>query len=114
MNPALDRRQVIGRCDIQRVTPPTFTYRAQSAWLINHVVSGVSAGPRAQVCPRVCALCRRLDLPLTPTLPFGVGDHHTWLHQRRRAPPRPDRWPIAARCCGNRRSARREECGRRA
>jgi hypothetical protein len=97
MNPALDRRQVIGRCDIQSVTPPT-----------------VSAGPRAQVCPRVCALCRRLDLPLTPTLPFGVGDHHTWLHQRRRARPRHDRWPIAARCCGNRRSARREECGRRA
>jgi hypothetical protein len=37
--------------------------------------------------PRVCAHCRGPDLPLTPILPFGVGDRHTWLHQRCR-----DRW----------------------
>jgi hypothetical protein len=32
--------------------------------------------------PRVCANCRGPDLPLTPTLPFGVGERHAWLHQR--------------------------------
>jgi hypothetical protein len=32
--------------------------------------------------PRVCAHCRGPDLPLTPILPSGVGDRHTWLHQR--------------------------------
>jgi hypothetical protein len=32
--------------------------------------------------PRVCAHCRGPYLPLTPTLPFGVGDRHAWLHQR--------------------------------
>jgi hypothetical protein len=32
--------------------------------------------------PRVCAHCRGLDLPLTPTVPFGAGDRHAWLHQR--------------------------------
>jgi hypothetical protein len=37
--------------------------------------------------PRVCAHCRGPDLPLTPILPFGVGDRHAWLHQRCR-----DRW----------------------
>ena len=42
--------------------------------------------------PRVCAGCRGPDLPLTPTLPFGVGDRHTWLHQRCR-----DRWAEARR-----------------
>jgi hypothetical protein len=31
--------------------------------------------------PRVCAHCRRLDLPLTPTVPYGVG-RHAWLHPR--------------------------------
>ena len=35
--------------------------------------------------PRVCAHCRGPDLPLTPTLPFGVGDRHAWLHQHCRA-----------------------------
>jgi hypothetical protein len=37
--------------------------------------------------PRVCAHCRGPDLPLTPILPFGVGNQHSWLHQRCR-----DRW----------------------
>jgi hypothetical protein len=36
--------------------------------------------------PRVCAHCRGPDLPLTPILPFGVGDRHTWLHHRCRDP----------------------------
>ena len=31
--------------------------------------------------PRVCAHCGGPDLPLTPTLPFGVGNRHAWLHQ---------------------------------
>jgi hypothetical protein len=42
--------------------------------------------------PHVCAHCRGPDLPLTPTLPFGIGDRHTWLHQRCR-----DRWGEARR-----------------
>jgi hypothetical protein len=32
--------------------------------------------------PRFCAHCHGLNLPLTPTLPYGVGDRHTWLHPR--------------------------------
>jgi hypothetical protein len=32
------------------------------------------------------AHCRGSDLPLTPTLPFGVGDRHAWLGI-------PERWP---------------------
>ena len=32
--------------------------------------------------PGVCAHCRGPDLPLTPILPFGIADRHTWLHQR--------------------------------
>jgi hypothetical protein len=32
--------------------------------------------------PRVCAHCGAPDLPLTPTLPFGVLERHAWLHQR--------------------------------
>jgi hypothetical protein len=31
--------------------------------------------------PRVCAWCNKPDLPLTPTLPHGVGERHVWLHQ---------------------------------
>jgi hypothetical protein len=31
--------------------------------------------------PRVCAHCGGRDLPLTPTLPFGVGNRHAWLDQ---------------------------------
>jgi hypothetical protein len=31
--------------------------------------------------PHVCAYCGGRDLPLTPTLPFGVGNRHTWLDQ---------------------------------
>jgi hypothetical protein len=31
--------------------------------------------------PRVCAYCGGRDLPLTPTLPFGVGNRHAWLDQ---------------------------------
>ena len=30
---------------------------------------------------RICAHCRGPNLPLTPTLPFGVGERHAWLHQ---------------------------------
>jgi hypothetical protein len=30
--------------------------------------------------PRVCAHCGSPDLPLTRTLPFGVGERHAWLH----------------------------------
>ena len=37
--------------------------------------------------PRVCAHCGGRDLPLTPTLPFGVGNRHAWLDQHCR-----DRW----------------------
>ena len=36
--------------------------------------------------PSVCAHCRGPDLPLTPTLPFGVGERHAWLHQHCRDP----------------------------
>ncbi len=36
--------------------------------------------------PRVCAYCGGRDLPLTPTLPFGVGNRHAWLDQRCRDP----------------------------
>ena len=36
--------------------------------------------------PRVCAHCGGRDLPLTPTLPFGVGNRHAWLDQRCRDP----------------------------
>ena len=36
--------------------------------------------------PRVCAYCRGPDLPLTPILPFGGGDRHSWLHQSCRDP----------------------------
>jgi hypothetical protein len=30
---------------------------------------------------RACAWCNKPSLPLTPTLPFGVGERHVWLHQ---------------------------------
>jgi len=40
--------------------------------------------------PRVCAWCGKPNLPLTPTLPFGVGNRHAWLHQHCR-----DRWAEA-------------------
>jgi hypothetical protein len=36
--------------------------------------------------PRFCAHCRGPDLPLTPTVPFGVGERHAWLHPRCRDP----------------------------
>ena len=36
--------------------------------------------------PRVCAHCGGPNLPPTSTLPFGVADRHTWLHQRCRGP----------------------------
>ena len=36
--------------------------------------------------PHVCAHCGGRDLPLTPTLPFGVGNRHAWLDQRCRDP----------------------------
>ena len=36
--------------------------------------------------PRVCAHCGGRDLPLTPTLPFGVGNRHAWLDQHCREP----------------------------
>jgi hypothetical protein len=84
MNQHLTGRQVIGCCDIQ--TPPTFTYRAQSAWLINHVVSGVSAGPRAQVCPRVCALPQARSTADAHVDVWGRRSSYVGLHQRRRDP----------------------------
>ena len=52
-----------------------------------HVVIDYLNETHPKTDPRVCAHCRGPDLPLTPTLPFGVGDRHAWLHQRCR-----DRW----------------------
>jgi hypothetical protein len=36
--------------------------------------------------PRFCAHCRGRDLPLTPTVPYGVGKRHAWLDPRCRDP----------------------------
>jgi hypothetical protein len=46
---------------------------------------------------RICAHCRGPDLPLTPTLPFGVGDRHAWLHDRCWAPWREARRAAAVK-----------------
>ncbi len=45
-----------------------------------HVVIGYLNETLPDTDPRVCAHCVGPDLPLTPTLPFGVGDRHAWLH----------------------------------
>jgi hypothetical protein len=51
-----------------------------------HVVIDYLNQAHPNTDPRVCAHCGGPDLPLTPTLPFGVGDRHAWLHQRCRDP----------------------------
>jgi hypothetical protein len=57
-----------------------------------HIVTEYLNETHPTTDPRVCAHCRGPDLPLTPILPFGVGDRHAWLHQRCR-----DRWAEARR-----------------
>jgi hypothetical protein len=47
-----------------------------------HIVTEYLNETHPNTDPRVCAHCRGPDLPLTPILPFGVGNHHSWLHQR--------------------------------
>ena len=46
-----------------------------------HVVIEYFNETHPKTDPRVCAYCGGRDLPLTPTLPFGVGDRRTWLHR---------------------------------
>jgi hypothetical protein len=46
-----------------------------------HVVVEFANATHPDTDPRVCALCNKPSLPLTPTLPYGVGERHAWLHQ---------------------------------
>jgi hypothetical protein len=45
-----------------------------------HIVTEYLNQTHPNTDPCVCVHCRGPDLPLTPILPFGVGDSHTWLH----------------------------------
>jgi hypothetical protein len=46
-----------------------------------HLVIGHLDETHPDTDPRFCAHCGGQHHPLKPTLPFGVGDRHTWLHQ---------------------------------
>jgi hypothetical protein len=58
----------------------------------SHLVVEYANATHSNTDPRVCAWCSKPDLPLTPTMPFGVGERHAWLHQRCR-----DQWAEARR-----------------
>jgi hypothetical protein len=45
--------------------------------------------------PNRCAHCGKPDLPLTPILPFGVGDRHLWLQRNCWEQWRERRWAEA-------------------
>jgi hypothetical protein len=46
-----------------------------------HVVVEFANATHPNTNPHVCVSCNKPDLPLTPTLPHGVGERHVWLHQ---------------------------------
>ena len=52
MNAVLEHGEVIGWCDIQGMTPPTFTHRVRSVRLTTMALVASPAGPRPQACPR--------------------------------------------------------------
>jgi hypothetical protein len=46
-----------------------------------HIVIEYLNETHPDIDPRVCTHCTGPDPPLTPILPYGVGERHAWLHR---------------------------------
>jgi hypothetical protein len=79
---AREKKQCASRIQVRGL--PRLDAEAEA---FRHIVTEYLNETHPDTDPRICAHCRGPDLPLTPILPFGVGNHHSWLHQRCR-----DRW----------------------
>jgi hypothetical protein len=77
------------------VTIRDLSQASAEAEAFRHVVVEYLNETHPNTDPRVCAHCAGPDLPLTPTLPFGVGERHAWLHEPCWAAWRERRWAEA-------------------
>jgi hypothetical protein len=64
------------------VTIRGLSQASAKAEAFKHVVIEYMDETHPDTDPRVCAHCHGPNLPLTPTVPIGVGERHAWLHQR--------------------------------